>query len=337
MPGETTASGASPETPGSAVRAAVEGDLRRAAGRVQTSRRRPLLVLYYPEQGTIIEDDARDVYEEFRRCGWSRERPRQKLDVLIHSLGGVPDAAYRVAQVVRDFAADVDILVPEYAWSAATLLCLAGDTIHMGAYATLGPIDVTVGPSEEEEIPLASIEYYKRFVADCLNAVLHTSGRHGPDWETRVDSKLLVELVRQVDAITIGALYRMSSVTAHYASQLLRSYMLRDDPMASVKAEQIATRLVKEFPAHNFVLDYHICQELGLTVEELTQTQSEAAKGIVGILEEVAGRGVICGDAGVYRGRTLKAPFIHLYDYAGGRVGGRRGSKGAQARKSKRS
>src|SRR3712207_8898917 len=42
--------------------------------------------------------------------------------------------AYRLAQVVRDFTKEATFLVPEYAYSGGTLMCLAGNKILLGDY-----------------------------------------------------------------------------------------------------------------------------------------------------------------------------------------------------------
>jgi len=112
--------------------------------KIASKRKRPLMVMFYDESaGRITHDDVRDVYDEFRRRGRSAKDQFKQLDVLLHSYGGDADACYRVAQVIRDFAANVTFLVPFHAASGATLICLCGNEIRLGAYASLGPIDIT--------------------------------------------------------------------------------------------------------------------------------------------------------------------------------------------------
>jgi Serine dehydrogenase proteinase len=287
----------------------------RVARDIVRLRSRPLLVLYYHEQGgAMVESDVKDVYSAFRQRGWHSEAPRESLDVLVHSLGGEPEPAYRIAQVTRNFAENVDFLVPEYAWSAATLLTLSGNTVRLGSSATLGPIDVTVGPPEDE-IELASIEYYKRFVVDCLRSVIQELGRHSENFDTTLETELLRELVTQVTAISIGELYRMSEITLHYANRLLMDYMFAGNPKASVVVPKISEALVKGFPAHDFVLDYHMSHELGLRVEEMPERESDLSKAVVEELENLADRGDACPEVSLHRGDALRAPFIRLYDY----------------------
>lgn len=61
--------------------------------------------MYYPDNmGRIVDEDIATVNEQFRRRGFSYTGKKiPELDVLLHTLGGSPDAAYMIAQSVRSF------------------------------------------------------------------------------------------------------------------------------------------------------------------------------------------------------------------------------------------
>lgn len=64
-----------------------------------------------------------------------------EIDVLIHSPGGRPDATERIVSLLRNRFKKIHFLIPHSAYSAATMLALAGDSIVLHSSATLGPID----------------------------------------------------------------------------------------------------------------------------------------------------------------------------------------------------
>ncbi len=64
-----------------------------------------------------------------------------KVDVLIHSPGGMAEAAHSVVEILRGRFQDVRFIVPNIAKSAATMLVLSGDYILMDNTSELGPID----------------------------------------------------------------------------------------------------------------------------------------------------------------------------------------------------
>lgn len=64
-----------------------------------------------------------------------------KIDVLLHSPGGRPDATERIVGILRNKFKEVNFLIPHSAYSAATMLALSGDNVILHSSATLGPID----------------------------------------------------------------------------------------------------------------------------------------------------------------------------------------------------
>jgi len=64
-----------------------------------------------------------------------------KIDVLLHSPGGSPEATERIVGILRVRFKNVNFLIPHSAYSAATMLALSGDEIILQSNASLGPID----------------------------------------------------------------------------------------------------------------------------------------------------------------------------------------------------
>jgi Serine dehydrogenase proteinase len=64
-----------------------------------------------------------------------------QLDVLIHSPGGMSDAAKAIVDLLRSKFTQVRFIIPFFAKSAATMLALSGNEILMTIAAELGPID----------------------------------------------------------------------------------------------------------------------------------------------------------------------------------------------------
>lgn len=272
-------------------------------------RNRPLFVMYYHETACrLSHEDVRDIYDEFRRRGWSRDAINDSLDVLIHCYGGDAHASYRVAQIIQDFAKNVTFLVPFHATSGATLVCLGGKEIRLGAYAALSPIDIRI-----DEIELASIDSFKEFAIDCRRDVEGLLKKTKSTRTTDVESKLLCEMVKQNTALGIGSLYRTSSLTGHYAHRLMYDYMFSEHSNREVMAQNIASQILQMFPSHAFILDYHMAFLLGLPVKEMNEEESEKTKSLVNLLDNLATRGIICRDIGQdEEGEILKSPFFRL-------------------------
>jgi hypothetical protein len=64
-----------------------------------------------------------------------------KLDVLVHSPGGFPDATETIVEEIRRKFGYVRFIVPSYAKSAATMMVMSGDEILIDEDGELGPTD----------------------------------------------------------------------------------------------------------------------------------------------------------------------------------------------------
>lgn len=63
------------------------------------------------------------------------------VDIFLVSNGGSAETTERIVKLLRAQYSHIRFILPANAYSAATLMCLAGDEIIMDASATLGPID----------------------------------------------------------------------------------------------------------------------------------------------------------------------------------------------------
>ncbi len=65
----------------------------------------------------------------------------KNLTLLLHTPGGVTNAAETIVQYLHAKFPDIEVIVPAFAMSAGTMICLACDRIIMGRQSQLGPID----------------------------------------------------------------------------------------------------------------------------------------------------------------------------------------------------
>ena len=89
----------------------------------------------------IIEDLADD------------EQKRDKLLVMITTNGGDALTVERIVNIFRHHYSEVNFIVPDYAYSAGTILCMSGDNIYMDYYSALGPIDPQIQNKEGKWVP----------------------------------------------------------------------------------------------------------------------------------------------------------------------------------------
>lgn len=67
-----------------------------------------------------------------------------KLYVILTTMGGSAEVVERYVNILRHHYAEVNFIVPDYAYSAGTIFCMSGDNIFMDYISVLGPIDPQV-------------------------------------------------------------------------------------------------------------------------------------------------------------------------------------------------
>ena len=82
-----------------------------------------------------------------------RRSCNNKLVVVLTTMGGYIEVVQRIAETFRHHYEIVDFIVPDFAFSAGTVLVMSGDAIHMNYYSRLGPIDPQVPDPDGSPVP----------------------------------------------------------------------------------------------------------------------------------------------------------------------------------------
>lgn len=305
--------------------------LAQLANNVVAKREKPLLIMfYYDHRGCAIdEDDVQLLHEALNQGGAEIANPLSELDILIHTLGGDPVGAYRVAQVIRDFTKRAAFLVPEYAYSGGTLVCLSGNLIILGNHAVLSPIDITQHrgilrendtdapqfrdeQSAETVVELVAIDNFIK-VATQARIEIEAEFRKR-DWtkaRSEVEATMLCKMIEQMGVVDVAKVFREKNISRAYARELLSCYMFGNRTRTANRViEGILTRLLTEAPAHAFAMDYHICKDIGLIVEEMSERLSDDCNDLLKHMKEMAGNHILCQEV-----RTRLIPYFQLFPY----------------------
>ncbi len=87
---------------------------------------------------------------------------KSKIAIILHTPGGIVEIVERIVEVIRNFYAEVIVIVPDQAMSAGTVLALSADKIMMDYFSRLGPIDPQI-PKDDRLVPaLSYLNQYER-------------------------------------------------------------------------------------------------------------------------------------------------------------------------------
>jgi hypothetical protein len=215
------------------------------------------------------------------------------LEILIHSPGGHAHQAYRLARHFRTHCKRLNALVPRFAKSAATILCLNADSIFMGEFAELGPIDTQIKDEMEKGqeyfAPLdefKSVEFLREYSSDILDYLSFVLAQRGMSVKQSLHEAmngvigLMSPLYGHIDPSKLGSYRQALAEGEDYAKRLLATKFDED------KAAEMARHLVWDYPAHDFVIDRNEAREIGLPVQKLALTDEKAILGAITELAE---------------------------------------------------
>lgn len=199
------------------------------------------------------------------------------LEILIHSPGGHAHRAYCLARHFRAHCKKLNALIPIAAKSAATILCLNADTIFMGEFSELGPIDAQMRDELEkgQEVfsPLdefKSVEFLREYASDILDYFSFVLERRGMSVKQALHESIhgvvgiMNPLYSHIDPSKLGSYRQVLAEGEEYAKRLLEPKLGKED------AAELARHLVWDYPAHDFVIDRKEARKLGLPVQRLS-------------------------------------------------------------------
>lgn len=210
---------------------------------------------------------------------------------MITSPGGDPNAAEKLIVMCRErFPEGFNVIVPNYAKSAATLIALGADKILMGYNAELGPIDPQIGdPVSGQSVPARAVidglETIRKKVKEGDNPLMYIGTL------SRIQPELISICQSAIDE---------SKATAE---KWLTTGMLKHDPgHAKEVAKWLSTG--ETYKSHGKVIDCREAKEVlklnvekidrdsdlwndiwELYVRQMTFFQSPAARGVAKLFE----------------------------------------------------
>jgi ClpP class serine protease len=189
-----------------------------------------------------------------------------KITLLLHSRGGTTSVGWSIANLIRSFCKEFEVIVPMRAHSAATLLCLGADKIIMTKQATLGPIDPSVNsplnPPIEGQPPQVrypvSVESIKGFV--------QLAKKEFGVKDSKGMTEILNSLTQKIHPIVLGDVFRALMQIQMLAKNLLEKHFNGKKDVKD-KIEKIVKFLCSESGSHDYTINRTEAKNLGLNIE----------------------------------------------------------------------
>ncbi|MBU2490771.1 MAG: hypothetical protein KKA60_15405 [Proteobacteria bacterium] len=183
----------------------------------------------------------------------AREAAGQKdILLILHSSGGQIEAAYLISRMLKRLSKNRFICAaPRRAKSAATLLCLGADEIHMGILSELGPIDPQIGG------------YPVTWLSNAMDVLAKIASQF-PDSADMLAKFLSTSL----NLKSLGYFGRVNESAATYAERLLSG---KTFPRPQT-VKSLADHFVNHYTDHSFVID---SEEAAALLGSMVKTDSQ--------------------------------------------------------------
>ena len=137
--------------------------------KLESLRERPLITYVTSVRRGAEGSMAKDAVPELLDQLQALEPATEALDLLLVSDGGDPTVAWSIVSLIRERVKEFAVLVPQAAYSAATLIALGADEIVMHPNGNLGPVDPQIRTIRRSE---SGNEEQLQFGAEDLNSFL---------------------------------------------------------------------------------------------------------------------------------------------------------------------
>ena len=115
-----------------------------------------------------LDSFLRDAIEEI-------PNKKPKVTVILETGGGFIEVTQRMAETLRKHYQIVDFIIPDFAYSAGTVLVMSGDSIFMDYFSVLGPIDPQLEQDGKMMPALGYLEQYNRLIQKSNKGTLSTA------------------------------------------------------------------------------------------------------------------------------------------------------------------
>ena len=179
--------------------------LRKKCEKLESRLRGEVITIRAPMQ-LGIDDAIRREIEKLASC----DKYRNQLVVILETMGGYIEVVERVNHVFRHHFERVVFVIPNFAYSAGTVLVLSGDDIFMDYYSVLGPIDPQIEYRGSWVPGLGYLDKYEELINKDVNAAE------------------LEFLVRKFDPAQLFALEQAKKHSAGLIEKWLSDYKFKD-------------------------------------------------------------------------------------------------------------
>jgi hypothetical protein len=190
--------------------------------------------------------------------------PVQKISLYLYTRGGDTLSAWSIINLIKQFAEEIEVIVPSKCHSAGTLMSLGAKQIIMTKQATLGPIDPSVNHPLNPAIPGGPPNAKVPVSVEAIEGYIQLMKEECEFNAERDANKLIEILSHSIHPIVLGQVYR-----AKAQIKMLSRRLLSDQIQDEQKIENIVNFLCSGSGSHDYTIHHREARdELGLNIQK---------------------------------------------------------------------
>lgn len=266
--------------------------------KIQASKKIKVLAYWNSINGSICQNDVSIFYEIIK--DWPVQ---EKIYLFIKSDGGDGKASLRIINLLREHTKKLIALVPGECSSAATIMALGAEEIHMGPLAFLSAVDTSL---THDLSPVDKNNSLVSVSQDELTRVIKL-------WnEAKKDENPYPNLFTHIHPLVFGALDRASSLSIKLCTDIL-SYHMQDKQ----KAAEISKKLNSDYPSHSYPILKKEAKEIGLNIKVIDKELNNLLFELSSLYSEMGQKALTDYDENNYHDNEIRniieAEGIQIY------------------------
>lgn len=198
----------------------------------------------------------------------------KKISLYLYTRGGETAAAWNIINLIRMFADNLQVIVPNKAHSAGTIISLGANEIVMTKQATLSPIDPSINTPLNPPIP--NITETMPVSVEAVKGYLEFAREELKIEDDVALANIFMKLTESVHPLVLGQVYRSKSQIQMLAKKLLVNQVEDEKQIAN-----IIDFLCSESGSHDYTINRREAKdELCLKVIKPTSDQYTIIKNI---------------------------------------------------------
>ncbi|WP_034059707.1 SDH family Clp fold serine proteinase [Lacinutrix jangbogonensis] len=199
-----------------------------------------------------------------------------KITLFLYSNGGNTLAGWSLANLIRSYCKDFEVIVPFKCQSAATLISLAANRIVMTKQATLGPIDPSTNGHMNPEATINGKKIKVPVSVEHINGYLEMAKNDFNITNSEDLSTIYLKLSDKIHPLSLGHVYKSRAQIQMLAEKLLKNHEIEAENIPKV-----INFLCSDSGSHDYTIYRKEAKEaLGLNIENPDEALNTVIKDI---------------------------------------------------------